>query len=178
MSITKKNIKIIFFLFFITLFSSHVKSEIKIAFIQTDFLISESLAGKSLLDQINKIDKKNKKELKKIREKLDSEKKDISQKKNVLSEDEYKKKVISLNKRFQSLQSNAKNKIKALQAIRNKGMSKILNELNIILSEYSIENELTFIIDQKNIIIGKTELNITNEILKLINKKLTQIDIK
>ena len=141
-------------------------------------MISESLAGKSLLDQINKIDKKNKKELKKIREKLDSEKKDISQKKNVLSEDEYKKKVISLNKRFQSLQSNAKNKIKALQAIRNKGMSKILNELNIILSEYSIENELTFIIDQKNIIIGKTELNITNEILKLINKKLTQIDIK
>ena len=106
------------------------------------------------------------------------EKKDISQKKNVLSEDEYKKKVISLNKRFQSLQSNAKKKIKALQAIRDKGMSKILNELNIILSEYSKENELTFVIDQKNIIIGKTELNITNEILKLINKKLTQIDIK
>ena len=159
-------------------FSSHGKSEIKISFIQTDFLISESLAGKSLLDQINKIDKKNKKELKEIREKLDLEKKDISQKKNVISEDEYKKKVISLNKKFRSLQSNSKKRIEALQAIRNKGMRKILNELNIILSEYSKENDLTFIIDQKNIIIGKTELDITNEILKLINKKLTQINIK
>ena len=153
-------------------FSSHGKSEIKISFIQTDFLISESLAGKSLLDQ------KNKKELKEIREKLDVEKKDISQKKNGISEDEYKKKVISLNKKFRSLQSNSKKRIEALQAIRNKGMRKILNELNIILSEYSKENDLTFIIDQKNIIIGKTELDITNEILKLINKKLTQINIK
>ena len=32
--------------------------------------------------------------------------------------------------------------------------------------EYSKKNELTFIIDQKNIIIGKSDLNITKEILK------------
>ena len=49
---------------------------------------------------------------------------------------------------------------------RNTGMKKILDELNIVLSEYSKKNELTFIIDQKNIIIGNGDLNITNEIIK------------
>ena len=173
-----KNIKIFFFLIFLIFFSSQAKSEIKIAFIQIDFLLIESLAGKSLLEQINKIDKKNQKELKEVKKKLDLEKIDISQKKNILSMDEYKKKVISLNKKFESLQSDAKKRIKSLQIIRNKGTSKILNELNIILSEYSKNNELTFIIDQKNIIIGKTELNVTNQILKLLNQKVTQVDIK
>ena len=52
-----------------------------------------------------------------------------------------------------------------------------MNELNIILSEYSKKNELTFIIDQKNIIIGKTDLNITNEILKLLDQKLKKVKI-
>ena len=54
-------------------------------------------------------------------------------------------------------------------------MDKILSELNILLSEYSNKNELTFIIDQKNIVIGKTNLNITKEILKLLDLKLKKI---
>ena len=56
-------------------------------------------------------------------------------------------------------------------------MNKILNELNLILSEYSKQNELTFIIDQKNIIIGKSDLNITNEIMKKLDSKITKIKI-
>ena len=172
-----KNFKIIIFSIFLVFLSSQVKSEIKIAFIQMEVLINESLAGKSLSKKLNIIDKKNKKKLKESKDKLDIEKNDISQKKNVLSKDEYEKKIIALNKKFISFQSNAKNKIESLQSKRNIGMSKILNELNIILSEYSNKNQLTFIIDQKNIIIGKTELNITNEILKLLNQKISKINI-
>jgi len=55
-------------------------------------------------------------------------------------------------------------------------MKKILDELNIVLSEYSKKNELTFIIDQKNIIMGKADLNITNEIIKLLNLKIKKLN--
>ena len=53
----------------------------------------------------------------------------------------------------------------------------ILSELNVLLSNYSNENELTFIIDQKNIIIGRTDLNVTSEILKLIDLKLKKVSL-
>jgi len=130
-----------------------------------------------LIEQLNKIDKKNSIDLKQIKEKLNSEKKDISQKKNILSSDEYNNKVTVLNKKFESFQSDARAKVQKMKSLRDNGLQKIMNELNIILSEYSKKNELTFIIDQKNIIIGKTDLNITNEILKLLDQKLKKVKI-
>ena len=56
-------------------------------------------------------------------------------------------------------------------------MKKIFDELKILLSEYSNKNKLTFIIDQKNIIIGRSDLNVTNEILKLLDSKLKKITL-
>ena len=56
-------------------------------------------------------------------------------------------------------------------------MEKILAELTIILTEYSKKNELSFVIDQKNIIIGRVDLNITKEILKLLNAKLKKVPL-
>ena len=177
MSIINNNFKVCFYLFFIIFFSFESKSETKVAFIQMDYLMNKSLAGKSLIEQLNKIDKKNSIDLKQIKEKLDSEKKDISQKKNILSDDEYNNKVTALNKKFESFQSDARTKVQKMKSLRDNGLQKIMNELNIILSEYSKKNELTFIIDQKNIIIGKTDLNITNEILKLLDQKLKKVKI-
>ena len=81
MSIIKNNFKACFYLFFLIFFSFESKSETKVAFIQMDYLMNKSLAGKSLIEQLNKIDKKNSIDLKQIKEKLNSEKKDISQKK-------------------------------------------------------------------------------------------------
>ena len=172
-----KNIRIIFFSVLLVFFSSQSKSEIKVAFIEMNNLINQSAAGKSLIEQLNKIDQKNKKNLEKRKDKLNIEKNDLSQKKNILSSDEYNKKIIDLNKKFKSFQVDAKIKIDSLQSKKNTGMKKILDELNLLLSEYSNKNQLTFIIDQKNIIIGKTDLNITKEILELLNQKITKINV-
>ena len=163
-----KIIKIFFCSAFLLFFSSQSHSEIKIAFIEIDFLIAQSLAGKSLTEQLDKINKKNKKNFDEIQKKLLIEKDDLVKKKNILSSDEYDKKVVNLNKKFNSTKADVKNKINLLRSKKKEGIAKILKELNILLTEYSNKNQLAFIIDQKNIIIGKTDLNITNEILKLL----------
>ena len=106
------------------------------------------------------------------------QKKKIFHKKKIFyQDDEYNNKVTALNKKFESFQSDARAKVQKMKSLRDNGLQKIMNELNIILSEYSKKNELTFIIDQKNIIIGKTDLNITNEILKLLDQKLKKVKI-
>ena len=56
-------------------------------------------------------------------------------------------------------------------------MNTILEKLNTLLTDYSNKNGLTFIIDQKNIVIGKSDLNITDEIVKLLNQQLKKISI-
>ena len=169
------HVKLIFIAIFFMFFSSISKSDVKVAFVEIDRIIKESSSGKSMIQQLAKLDNDNKKYFKETKEKLSIEKEKITAQKNILSEEEYKKKVIILNKDFEDFQNNGKKKIELLKTKRNIGMKKILGELNIVLTEYSNKNELTFIIDQKNIIIGKSDLNITNEIIKQLNQKLKEI---
>ena len=46
-----------------------------------------------------------------------------------------------------------------------------------ILSEFSDKNSISLIIDKKNIIIGKSLLDITDDILKIVNEKIGKIQL-
>ena len=143
------HIKLIFITFFFIFLSTISKSEVKIAFIEMDTIMKESSSGKSLIQQLNKLDNNNKKYFKETKKKLSLEKNKINSQKNILSESEYNQKVASLNKEFEIFQDVGKKKIELLKTKRNMGMKQILDKLNILLSEYSKKNELSFIIDQK-----------------------------
>ena len=94
-----------------------------------------------------------------------------------MSKEEYDKKVSILNNDFKKYQEEVKNKVVLTKSKRDLAIKKILSELNILLSQYSNENKLTFVIDQKNIVIGRSDLNITNQILKLMDLKLKKVSL-
>tara|TARA_B110000967_G_C18757548_1_gene496127 strand:- start:464 stop:997 length:534 start_codon:yes stop_codon:yes gene_type:complete len=162
---------------FVLLFFTQSKSEVKIAIIDTELIMKESLAGKSLIKQLSKIDNGNKKYFLKYETKLKVEKEKISAQINILSKEEYDKKVSILNNDFKKYQEEVKNKVVLTKSKRDLAIKKILSELNILLSQYSNENKLTFVIDQKNIVIGRSDLNITNQILKLMDLKLKKVSL-
>ena len=162
---------------FVLLIFTQSKSAVKIAIIDTEVIMKESLAGKSLIKQLSKIDDSNKKYFLKYEKKLKLEKEKISSQINILSKEEYDKKVLILNNDFKKYQNEVRDKLELTKSKRDKALKQILIELNVLLSNYSNENELTFIIDQKNIIIGRTDLNVTNEILKLIDLKLKKVSL-
>ena len=162
---------------FVLLIFTQSKSAVKIAIIDTEVIMKESLAGKSLIKQLSKIDDSNKKYFLEYEKKLKLEKEKISSQINILSKEEYDKKVLILNEDFKKYQDEVRDKLKLTKSKRDKALKKILSELNVLLSNYSNENELTFIIDQKNIIIGRTDLNVTSEILKLIDLKLKKVSL-
>ena len=162
---------------FVLLIFTQSKSAVKIAIIDTEVIMKESLAGKSLIKQLSKIDDNNKKYFLEYEKKLKLEKEKISSQINILSKEEYDKKVLILNDDFKKYQNEVRDKLELTKSKRDKALKKILSELNVLLSNYSNENELTFIIDQKNIIIGRTDLNVTSEILKLIDLKLKKVSL-
>ena len=172
-----KNLKIIVASFFVILLFTQSKAEVKMVFVEMDTLMNQSLVGKSLKQQLDKISKDNKKNFDDSKKKLTLKKDKINSQKNILSEEEYEKKVVALNEEFKNFQNEVKKKVLLLRSKRDKAMEKILTELTIILTEYSKKNELSFIIDQKNIIIGRADFNITKEILKLLNAKLKKVTL-
>ena len=155
-----------------------VKAETKIALLDVEKLMDQSLAGKSIISQIGKANQKNNKYFKEIEKKLKlKEEKTVAQK-NLLTKEEFQKKIVSLRDEFQKYQNERNDRIKSLNTKKQKSISKIFEEMMPILTSYSAKNDLTLIIDRKNVVMGKTDLDITDDILKLLNSKLKKIDLK
>jgi len=56
--------------------------------------------------------------------------------------------------------------------------NKLLKLINPILVEFSQDNSISFILQKKNLIIGKTELDITDKIIKIANKEILKFKIE
>ena len=54
--------------------------------------------------------------------------------------------------------------------------NKMINEINKILTKYASDNSISIIVQKKNIIIGKSELDITETILKEFNNQVKSIN--
>ena len=156
----------------------NIQAEIKISYLDLDKVVSTSLAGKSINDQFITLQKNNQKKFKTIEDKLFEKEKSTISKKNVLEKSEYEKKVLSFQQEVQEHNVKKSNLIKELNTKRLEATTRLLDNLNPILSDYSNEQSISLVIQKKNIIIGKTELDITEEILKLLNKKVKKINIK
>ena len=56
-------------------------------------------------------------------------------------------------------------------------LGKFVKLINPILAEYSKNNTIDLIVDKKNIIIGKNSLDITNDILIIIDENIKKIKL-
>ena len=88
-----------------------------------------------------------------------------------------KKKINELKENFKSYQALQNEKNKNLKKLRNDNANKILNIINQILTEYSTKHSISLIIEKKNIVIGKSQLDVTKEILILLDNKITKIEL-
>ena len=57
------------------------------------------------------------------------------------------------------------------------GTKKLLKEINPILADFSKKKDISVIMRKKDIVIAKTDLDITNEIIQLVNSKVKKINL-
>ena len=60
---------------------------------------------------------------------------------------------------------------KKFQKTKKDEFDKFLNQIEPILSNYMKENSVNILLDRKNIFIGKSELDITEKIINILNEK-------
>ena len=97
--------------------------------------------------------------------------------KNIISEDEYDKKVFLLKKEIDSYKNIRKEKINFVSKKKVDGTKKLLKEINPILADFSKKKDISVIMRKKDIVIAKTNLDITNEIIELVNSKVKEINL-
>ena len=170
--------KFFIFFFFITLsLNNSISEEIKIVYVDIDKIINFSTVGKDIIKKLDIINKKNITKLDGQQKKLIEKEKTIILQKNITSKNDFDKKVSNLKKEIALYKSDTLKSQSDINKKKIEATNKILIVLKEILSEYSSINSITLIMKKNNIVIGKTELDITNEIMDIINKKIKTIKL-
>ena len=163
--------------FFFLIFSSTVNGQEKIVYLDTNFLLSQSEVGKYVNLKLKNINDKNNEEFKKIEMNIKSSEEKLIKQKNILKKEDYENKISDLKNEFKSYQEQRKKKNSELSQLRNKVVNEILKHINEILTKYSQDKSISLIIEKKNVVIGKTDLDVTSDILSLLNKKVKKIEL-
>ena len=143
-----------------------------------DKVISTSNSGISILKQLNDLKNKNSKFLKKEEKKFkEKEKKLISQKK-ILSEVDFKKKIDELKAEFKNYNQNRNKMIEDFNKLKVENTNNLLKLINPILIDFSNEKKISIILQKKDLVVAKIELDITDEIIQIINTEVKEFKIK
>tara|TARA_B100002052_G_C15827969_1_gene573889 strand:- start:455 stop:961 length:507 start_codon:yes stop_codon:yes gene_type:complete len=163
---------VLFFLIFIT----NGNSEQIIAYVDIDKIMKTSLVGKSVLKEIeNKVNSENKK-FTKIEEQIKKEEKDLNAKKNVYSKDEFEKKFSVLKSKVNKYNIDKKNSLNEINKLKISFTNKMLSKMNPLIANYASEKNISIIIRKEYMVMGKTELDISDDILKIMNSKIKALD--
>tara|TARA_B100001063_G_scaffold14127_2_gene10964 strand:+ start:1489 stop:2013 length:525 start_codon:yes stop_codon:yes gene_type:complete len=174
MSLTKKILTIVFIFSLNTLSS---QAEIP-HYLDFKLILNQSDAGKKAQSFLkNKLDK-GIKNLKEKEKKIQQEEKKIIEQKKIIAPEEYKKKVTELRSKVSSLQKERNTLLDSVAKQRTRARNELLKNLNPIIQEYMNQKKIRMVVDKKSLLLADTNLDITKDIMSLLNKKLKSINLK
>ena len=163
---------------FLFIINSPVVSEQKIVFVDMDRLVSVSKPGSSIFKQLKVINNRNLDLLKKEETKFKEKEKKLIIQKNLITEADFKNKVEKLKSEINSYNQDRIKMIEEFNKLKVENTNNLLKQINPILAKYSTKNEISIILQKKDLIIGKTELDITDEIIIVIDNEIKEFKIK
>ena len=149
-----------------------------IAFIDMDKIIETSKPGSFILTQLADVDLKNSTMFKNDVEKLKKQETKLISQKKFLSEADFKAKVNKLKLEFNNFNVKRDKVSKGFKDLKIENINKLLKLINPILVNYLNDNSISMILKKKDLVIGKIELDITDEIIEIINRDIKQFKIK
>ena len=165
------NTKKIFVFFFLFSLIINNQAYAKTAFLDLDSVFQKSNLGKKISVKLEKLNTKNLELLKNKETEFLKEENELKKIKNLISEDEFKKKLNELSDKFNQYKVE-KSKIESdFNKIKNDELKLFFQQINPIIQEYMNKNSIEILFEQKNVFIGKNSSDITNIIIEEINKK-------
>tara|TARA_Y100000590_G_scaffold54956_1_gene57471 strand:- start:4109 stop:4633 length:525 start_codon:yes stop_codon:yes gene_type:complete len=163
---------------FFLLISTHTFAEQKIVVLDLSYVLNESKAGKGAQDFLQKTFEENKKKFLKMEESLKKDESDLLAKKNVLSKEDYGKKMNALRKTNLDYQKKRRESIDKITILRSNARESLLKKIIPIVEAYTKENDISLVVDKKYILGGNPEIDITKLIVEKLNKELPSLNLQ
>jgi len=147
-----------------------------IAYVDMDLIMNKSIVGKSITEKLQKENELNIEYFKKKEKELKNKEKKLISQQNILDQSELEAQLKSLQIEANEYRKIKSKKINDLSAKKMNATKKLLENITPILSEFADKNSISILMQKKDIVIGKTALDKTENILKLVDKKIKKIN--
>ena len=163
------NFIILFFIIFN--FNNNLYSKNSVVYLNVNYIFNTSNSGSEMNKLLQKKIKKLENEVKIFSDNIEIKKNEIIKQKNVISQTEYNKKFKIVDDEIKVFNSKIKEENNEINKIRKEARLNFTKELQKILADYSAQNSIDLIINQENILVGNKKLDISEDILKILNEK-------
>ena len=172
-----KKLKTLFLITIFLLVTFQANSQ-NIVYANLDILINKSNVGQKIIKHFSDKNNDLNDELKKIEKKIKDQETSLISQKNILQPEEYAKKVKNLNNEIKNFNLDRITKIKKIKNEREEVLKSFQTEINKILKTFAENNNIDIIMSSNQMLIGKSNLDVTNDLQKIINNKIKSFEIK
>lgn len=163
--------KLIFIFFLMSLSISQSHSQESTYYIDLDKILNESILGKSILTNLNEINKKNINKLKQKDEELKNKDNELKSKQSILSKEEFNNEIDKFRLKIKEFKNEKEILIKDFNNKKKNDINNFFKNINPIIQKYMDKKSITILLERKYVFIGKASFDVTDDIIKLINEK-------
>ncbi len=163
------------------LYTSRVEAQVTVPIIlviNRAQLLNESEAGKNIATQANTLRETIAKELEDEFQSIKSEEEQLIAQQSLLAPEVLQERAQKLQLRRQKFQVTQQVKNREYQASIAQATGEIGKVLEPILTEMITERSATILIDRAELIFATPEIDVTAEVMKRLNDKLTEVELK
>ena len=164
--------KIITTLIVLSSFYTFSYGQDKIVFLDLDKVVSNTKAGKSIIDKLEKSKKVALQKFEKKERDLKKKEDEIKKQKNIISEEELKKKLVEFRKEVSSFRKNRQKIINDFNQKKKVEFEEFFKKITPIIENYVSEKNIDILLDKKNIFVASKKKNVTTEIIEIIDSKI------
>ena len=141
------------------------------------FILNESNAGKKAQNSLKSKLAKGINSVKAKEKSIQEEEKKVIQQKKLIKPEEYKKKVDELRKKVAELQKNRSNALGKISKQRARAKNELLKNLEPIIQKYMQDKKIRMVLNKKDLIQADNKLDITKDIMVLLNEKIKSVKL-
>ena len=148
-----------------------------IAIVDLNLILSDSKAAKNATKQFESIQKKTEDEIISSDKDMLEERNKLIEQQSVIAPEAFELKAKDYENKLQNYQVEKQTKLRKLEGILQKARNEILLSIKPILEDLSKEMGVTVILEKNSVLLSASNMDITNEVIKKLNKKLPKIKV-
>jgi Skp family chaperone for outer membrane proteins len=153
-------------------------AEQKIAVINVELIVDNALVSKNIAAQLNKKKEELKSDVEKKEQDLGKLNQELVKQESILAKDVFEQKVKDFNNKLADVQREIQGKKNILEQAHIDSMSKIFEEISTIVEKVAKDKNISVVLPSNSTSYFTPDLEITSEILAMLDKKIQKIDVK